>query len=157
MTRIDGWSPAPPPVTPGAAPAAAAPGTASAGQGDDLKLRQAARQLTGLFAQQLFKAMRATVPTDQGVVSGGSGEEMFTGLLDEHLAGASPGSARGATARDSFTQGLADVVYRRLRAHAAPAAAPTTGPHAAAAVTPAPTPASLAQPTPLLLGPIDRR
>lgn len=138
---------------------------ATANTGDDPKLRQAARQLTGLFAQQLFKAMRETVPTDQGVVSGGSGEEMFTGMLDEHLAGAGPATGPGggpaASARAAFTQGLADAVYRRLRTHAAPSTAPSTAPSAAstaspAAVTPAPSPASLTQPAPLL-GPIDRR
>lgn len=53
------------------------------------RLRDAVRQLEGVFVQQLFKAMRETVP-DEGVVSGGSGEEIFTSLLDEQLAGMVP-------------------------------------------------------------------
>jgi flagellar protein FlgJ len=125
---------------PGAAPAAGA----AAPPPDEAKLRGAARQLTGVFAQQLFKAMRATVPQDEGVVSGGSGEEMFTGMLDEHLAGTDPhAGAAGGAAGAAFTRGLADAVYRRLRAHAgAPAAA-------APAVTPDAPPASLVQSAPL--------
>jgi flagellar protein FlgJ len=131
-----------------AAVSAPAPAPAGVGAGvgdgparpDEARLRQAARQLTGVFAQQLFKAMRETVPQDEGVVSGGSGEEMFTGMLDEHLAGATPGRP-GATAEGpgaAFTRSLADAVFRRLRPHA-PDAAPIAAPAdpAGSAVTPA--------------------
>ena len=106
----------------------------------EAKLRGAARQLTGVFAQQLFKAMRETVPQGEGAVSGGSGEEMFTGMLDEHLSGADAHSPAGA----AFTRGLAEAVYRRLRAHAGAADAPTAP--MAPAVTAAPAAASLLQP-----------
>lgn len=136
MTRVgDGARPVP-------------PGPGDQGASPDARLRQAARQLTGLFAQQLFKAMRETVPTDQGIVSGGSGEEMFTGMLDEHLAGAGP-----AAAHARVTEGLADAVYRRLRTVST---ASTAGAPAPAAVTPPAAPASLVQPPPPL-GPLDRR
>ncbi len=53
--------------------------------GRDPRLTQAVRQLQGVFVEQLFKAMRETVP-DDGVIAGGSGEAMFTGLMDQHLA-----------------------------------------------------------------------
>jgi flagellar protein FlgJ len=53
------------------------------------RLQDAMRQLEGVFVQQLFKAMRETVP-DEGIVSGGSGEEIFTSLLDERLAALVP-------------------------------------------------------------------
>ena len=56
---------------------------------DDERLRNVVRSLEGVFVEQLFKAMRETVPRD-GVMSGGSGEEMFSGMLDQHLASAVP-------------------------------------------------------------------
>jgi flagellar protein FlgJ len=49
------------------------------------KLRGTAQQLQSVFVEQLFKAMRSTVP-DDGVFSGGQGEEMFRGLLDQHMS-----------------------------------------------------------------------
>jgi flagellar protein FlgJ len=92
--------------------------------------------------------MRATVPQGEGVVSGGSGEEMFTGMLDEHLAGAAPGRPGAAAEQGgpgaAWTRALADAVFRRMRPGAAPAAAPAAGP-----VTPAAARASLDGPAPL--------
>jgi Rod binding domain-containing protein len=123
-----------PPGGAGAAPLGAAGPFGGSGPSDDARLRAAARQLTGVFAQQLFKAMRATVPQGEGAVDGGSGEEMFTGLLDEHLAGAGPAARPGA----AWAESLADAVYRRMRPAAAPAAPAAGGPpHGSAAVTPA--------------------
>lgn len=55
------------------------------------RLRGAIQQLEGVFVQQLFTAMRQTVP-EGGLVDGGAGEEMFAGLLDGHLAAMVPGS-----------------------------------------------------------------
>ncbi len=138
-----------------AGPAAGGPATA---QGDAAKLRGAARQLTGVFAQQLFKAMRATVPQGEGVFSGGSGEEMFTGMLDEHLAGAAPGRP-GAAERDgpgaAWTRALADAVFRRMRPGAAgeTGTAGETGAPAptGALVTPGPARASLDRPDALAI------
>jgi flagellar protein FlgJ len=92
----------------------------------DAALRKVARQLEGVFTEQLFKAMRETVPKDQGVFSGGSGEEMFTGLLDQHLAADTP---------TQWQHGLGEALYRQLRgrlpaaadAAGATGAAPTSG------------------------------
>lgn len=69
------------------------------------KLRKAASDLEGLFVSQMFKAMRATVPSDEGIVSGGSGEEIFTGLMDEHLAAETPSHWGG---------GISEALYRQL-------------------------------------------
>jgi flagellar protein FlgJ len=69
------------------------------------RLRGVARDLEGVFVEQLFKAMRESVP-DGGVVDGGSGEEMFTGLLDQKMAALAPAS---------WERGLADALYRQLR------------------------------------------
>ena len=49
------------------------------------KLLGVAKQLEGVFVRQMFAAMRATVPGDGGP-EGGAGEEMFTGMMDEHVA-----------------------------------------------------------------------
>jgi flagellar protein FlgJ len=86
----------------------------------DAALRKVARQLEGVFTEQLFKAMRETVPKDQGVFSGGSGEEMFTGLLDQHLAADTP---------TQWQHGLGEALYRQLRGRlpAAPDGAASAG------------------------------
>lgn len=54
-------------------------------QGDEARLRAATRLLEGTFYQELFKAMRETVP-EGGALSGGTGEDMFTGMLDQHIS-----------------------------------------------------------------------
>lgn len=87
----------------------------------DATLKKAAQNLEGLFVQQLFKAMRETVPEQEGIVSGGAGEDIFTGLLDQHLAAETP---------KHWSGGLSDAIYRQMRrglpADAiAPAPAPT--------------------------------
>jgi flagellar protein FlgJ len=100
-------------------PAAATPATTPV-RDKDSALRDAAGQLEGLFVQQLFKTMRETVPQGEGIVSGGAGEDIFTGLLDQHLAAETP---------KQWQSGIADALYRQLRGHAAPAAIDT--PHSA--------------------------
>jgi peptidoglycan hydrolase FlgJ len=72
--------------------------------GRDLKLKQTAQQLEGVFVEHLFKAMRETVP-EGGLVDGGAGEEIFTSLLDRHLADQVPGWERG----------LGAAIYRQLQ------------------------------------------
>lgn len=83
---------------------------------ENQKLRDVVRQLEGVFTEQLFKAMRETVPKDDGVVSGGSGEEIFTGLLDQHLAADTP---------TQWQNGLGEALYRQLRGRLAEPAAAT--------------------------------
>lgn len=82
----------------------AAPADAASASQDE-QLRRAARELEGVFVTELFKAMRQTVP-EGGLTGGGMGEEMFTGMLDQHLA---PRSAAG------WERGIADALYRQLR------------------------------------------
>ena len=89
------------------------------------KLRKAAADLEGLFVSQMFKAMRATVPTDEGIVSGGSGEEIFTGLMDEHLAAETPSHWGG---------GISEALYRQL-SKGLPAASATGVPTSSSTVT----------------------
>lgn len=72
----------------------------------DAKLKKAAQQLEGVFVQQLYKSMRDSVPQQEGIVSGGAGEDIFTGLLDQHLAAETPKHWKG---------GLSDALVRQLR------------------------------------------
>lgn len=95
------------------APAAGAP------TADD-KLKKSAQALEGLFVQQLFKAMRDTVPQQDGIVSGGAGEDIFTSLMDEHLATETPKQWEG---------GLAEALYRQLRGPEKTAAPKASEPH----------------------------
>ena len=80
--------------------------TRTAVQPEDAKLRKAVADLQGLFVQQLFKAMRDTVPQGDGIVSGGSGEEIFTSLMDQHVAAETPTRWEG---------GVGEALYRQLR------------------------------------------
>jgi flagellar protein FlgJ len=73
-------------------------------QGPEARLRAATRLLEGTFYQELFKAMRQTVP-DGGGPGGGAGEEVFTGLLDQHVADAAAMRAE---------RGLGEALYRRF-------------------------------------------
>lgn len=71
---------------------------------EEARLRKAARDLEGVFVEQLYKAMRDTVP-EGGLVDGGSGEEMFTSMLDQHLAGQTP---------DQWQSEIGAALYRQL-------------------------------------------
>lgn len=82
----------------------------------DATLMKTASQLEGLFVQQLYKAMRETVPQQEGAVSGGAGEDIFTGLLDQHLATETP---------KQWDRGLAQALYRQLNRATAPDSDPT--------------------------------
>ncbi len=88
-------------------------------EGDAQRLRTATQLLEGTFYQEVFKAMRATVP-EGGMVSGGSGEEIFTGMLDQTVADA-------AAARNDG--GLGSALYRYLTQRIHGGASPTPGPH----------------------------
>jgi flagellar protein FlgJ len=103
MTRITSGIPTAAPTTPAS---------------EDQKLRAVTKQLEGVFVQQLFKAMRETVPQD-GLTDGGAGEEMFTGMMDENIATHVP---------DHWERGIGESLYRQLRA-----ALPHANPDAAAA------------------------
>ena len=67
-------------------------------------LRKLADQLQGVFIQQLFKAMRDTVPQNGGAFAQ-AGSEMFSGIMDEHLAEA---------ASVQLQKGLGQAIYRQL-------------------------------------------
>lgn len=67
--------------------------------------------------EQLFKAMRSTVP-DDGVVTGGAGEAMFTSLMDQELASAAAGQ---------WSSSIRDALLREFQlVHPAPPAPPSS-------------------------------
>ena len=72
----------------------------------DARLHKVSTQLEGLFVQQMYKSMRESVPTG-GIVDGGAGEEMFTGMMDEHIAADTP---------KQWKHGLSESIYRQLKA-----------------------------------------
>jgi flagellar protein FlgJ len=85
-------------------PAASAPIDAATAA-KDAKLHKVSTQLEGVFVQQMYKSMRSTVPTG-GLFDGGSGEEMFTGLMDEHIAADTP---------QHWKHGLSESIFRQLK------------------------------------------
>lgn len=89
-------------IAPNGAPIGATP---AAAESPEAKLRKAAKQMEGAFVLELYKAMRSTVPQGEGVVDGGSGEETFTSLMDQHLATETP---------PGWSHGLGDAIYRHL-------------------------------------------
>jgi Rod binding domain-containing protein len=95
------------------------------------RLGRAAKQLEGLFVQQMFAAMRETVPHD-GIVDGGNGEEMFTSMFDQKLAEGAP---------EQWQHGLSDAIVARLRGRLEPPA-PTAPDGPAAPLTHNPQPLS---------------
>ena len=75
---------------------------------DDERLRRSVRELEGVFVAQLLRVMRETVP-QSGPTDGGAGEEMFTAMLDEHLAAQAPAQ---------WHHGIGEALYQQLRAAA---------------------------------------
>ena len=67
------------------------------------RLRTVAHQFEGIFVAQLFREMRATIPTDEAE----AGQDMYTGLMDDALAG---------QAAQRSTRGLGEALYRQLAA-----------------------------------------
>lgn len=92
----------------------AAAGSQPAPSRDDARLRKACADMEGVFLAQLFAQLRETVPHD-GIVDGGTGEEMFSSMMDENVA---------AAAARQQTRGLGVALYHQLRKALAAEAAP---------------------------------
>jgi peptidoglycan hydrolase FlgJ len=90
------------------------------GAGKLTRLTQSAKQLEGVFVQQLFSAMRATVPQD-GIVDGGGGEDMFSSMFDQKLADRVPQQWHGG-----LTAALVAQLKDRMTPPAGDHAAPST-------------------------------
>jgi Rod binding domain-containing protein len=74
-------------------------------RGEAAKLRAASTLLESAFVQELYKVMRETVP-EGGITSGGSGEAIFSGMLDQHVAEVTAGD---------MERGLGRALYDQLR------------------------------------------
>jgi Rod binding domain-containing protein len=70
------------------------------------KVRKLAHDLEGVFLNQLFQAMRQSVPQD-GAIDAAPGQEMFTQLFDEKMAN---------EASRRMTRGLGEALYRQMAA-----------------------------------------
>ncbi|MEK7317392.1 MAG: rod-binding protein [Candidatus Eisenbacteria bacterium] len=83
-----------------------APVSRVAGQSDHDRLRSLARELEGVFLNQLFQAMRssASATTDQTT---STADEMFHSLFDQAMASAAAQRLQG---------GVAEVLYRQMAA-----------------------------------------
>lgn len=68
------------------------------------ELRRAAHELEAVFLAQLFRAMRATVPSP-GDGDAERATEMFTSMLDDRLAG---------LAAERMQRGMGEALYRQL-------------------------------------------
>lgn len=90
------------------------------------RLQQSTRDLEGVFVEQMFKAMRETVPRD-GLVDGGTGEEMFTAMLDQKMASVVP---------TRWESSLSDALLRQLRGRVEPTEVTAAPPSSPAALTP---------------------
>ena len=80
-------------------------GSGAGPRADDQRLRKACADFEAVFMSQIFAQLRATVPHD-GLLDGGQGEDMFTSMMDEHIAGA-------AAAR--LEHGVGAALYQQLR------------------------------------------
>jgi peptidoglycan hydrolase FlgJ len=80
------------------------------------QLRRMAHELEGVFLNQLFQAMRASVPQD-GLIEAAPGQELFTSLLDEHLAGQAAERMKG---------GIGEALYRQMARRLPPEETPRT-------------------------------
>ena len=79
----------------------------AAPRNDHAQLRKLAKDLESVFLNQLFQAMRASVP-ESGLIESSPGQEMFTAMMDEHLA-------REAAHR--IDSKLSEALYRQLSRH----------------------------------------
>lgn len=60
-------------------------------------VKAVAREFEALFMQELLKSMRATTSGGGGMMDGGAGEELATGMLDQQYAGQLAGMPGGLT------------------------------------------------------------
>lgn len=85
-------------------------GAQSRRERDEAALKKSAEALEGLFVQQLFQAMRASVPTD-GILERGPGEDLFSSMLDQRIA---EQVARQESGSRDLSVSLFDALRERL-------------------------------------------
>jgi flagellar protein FlgJ len=75
---------------------------------DHKKLKKAAQEFEAVFVQQLMDAMDKTVDKTDSILSGGSAEEYFKGMMNETVSQAMTQRPGGS----GF--GLAESIYRQM-------------------------------------------
>ncbi|MBQ7529273.1 rod-binding protein [bacterium] len=92
--------------TPGSLAQAATSSAPSAAQ-DETKLREACQQLESVFLNQMLAQMRKCAGGEEGgLMGGGQGEQMFSGMLDQERAKA--WSENGGV-------GLASILFEQMK------------------------------------------
>ncbi|MEZ5359439.1 MAG: transglycosylase SLT domain-containing protein [Candidatus Zixiibacteriota bacterium] len=69
-----------------------------------LKLKKVTEEFESFFLLYMLKAMRKTVP-ESGLLEGGPGKEIYTGIMDEEMARKLSGTSSGS---------LADILYKSM-------------------------------------------
>ena len=73
---------------------------------EEQQIREAAQEFESVFLFQMLKQVRNSIHKEEdGLMNGGMGEEMFTGLLDEEYS---------KVMAKSNSTGLADVIYQQM-------------------------------------------
>jgi len=78
--------------------------TAAPPRDENADIRKLSHQMEGVFLNQLFQAMRETVPQN-GLLGSSAGEDLFTSLMDQNLAD---------RAAERLQHGLGDALYHQL-------------------------------------------
>jgi Rod binding domain-containing protein len=74
---------------------------------DQKKLKKVAQEFEAIFVQQVLDAMEQTVDRENSMLSGGYGEEMFRGMLNQEVA-------KSASMYDGRGFGLAETIYQQM-------------------------------------------
>ena len=72
---------------------------------EDEQIREAAQEFESVFLFQMLKQVRNSIHKEEGMMNGGMGEEMFTGLLDEEYA---------KVMAKTNSSGLTDMIYQQM-------------------------------------------
>ena len=74
----------------------------------DKELMEAACQFEAVFVNQFFKAMNATVKRDEGMFSGGRGEEIFRSMFYDE-------TAKNISSNPATSFGFAKQIYEQMK------------------------------------------
>ncbi|NLJ84102.1 MAG: hypothetical protein GX336_04235 [Halanaerobiaceae bacterium] len=73
---------------------------------EDEKIKLLANEFASIFMNQMFKAMRATIP-EGGLIDGGFAEEVFTDMLDNEIS-------KQGVGQDGFNT-IGRLLYQQLK------------------------------------------
>ena len=80
--------------------------SSNSAKAEDEQIREAAQEFESVFLFQMLKQVRNSIhKEEEGLMNGGMGEEMFTGLLDEEYA---------SVMAKTNSSGLTDMIYKQM-------------------------------------------